>query len=61
MPLAEKDRFINEVKSTHVVQLSLIRDYNKVRPYLAYVVIYACHRGKKFQGRLCMMMTTVME
>jgi hypothetical protein len=49
MPLAEKDHFINKVKATHTVRLSPIQDYNRVRPYLAYVVIYACHRGK-FRG-----------
>jgi hypothetical protein len=42
MPLAEKDSFINEVKATHIVRLSLIRDYNRMRPYPTYVVIYAC-------------------
>jgi hypothetical protein len=50
MPLAEKDHFINKVKATHTVRLSPIQDYNRVRPYLAYVVIYACHRGK-FRGK----------
>jgi hypothetical protein len=38
MPLANKDCFINEVKATHVVRLSPIGDYNKVRPYPTYVV-----------------------
>jgi hypothetical protein len=51
MPSAEKDRFINEVKATHTVWLSPIRDYNRMRPYLAYVVIYTCHWGKKFRGK----------
>jgi hypothetical protein len=51
MPLAKKDCFINEVKTTHAIRVSPIGDYNRMRPYLVYVLIYACHWGKEFQRK----------
>ena len=53
MPLAELEGFMNNLMAQNSVLLKPIHRYRRVTPYPHEMVIYICHRGRKFQGKTC--------